>query len=179
MLGDLRISSKLRVMVGLSVLGILVVAGVGLSTLRDNLLKDRKIKLHDVVLLARQAIDLDYQSARKAGLSDAEVLERGRALLRTLKFGNDDYFYALNQQGELQSHPNPKIEGRNMYEVADSDGVFFSRRQIELAAKGGGFVSFRFPPSAATFPCRRSPMRPNSSHTTGPSAAASISTTSM
>ena len=40
MLGNLRISSKLLVMVGLSVLGIIAVAGVGLSALRDNLLED-------------------------------------------------------------------------------------------------------------------------------------------
>jgi methyl-accepting chemotaxis protein len=145
MLGNLRISSKLLVMVGLSVLGILAVAGVGLSALRDNLLEDRKNKLQDVVLLARQAIDLDYQSARKAGLSEAEAFERSRALLRTLKFGKDDYFYAIDQQGLLQSHPSPKVEGRNMYDVADSDGVFFTRLEIELAARGGGFVFFRFP----------------------------------
>src|SRR5207253_2456756 len=121
-------------------------------SLRDNLLEDRKIKLHDVVLLARQAIELDYQSSRKAGLSETEAFERGRTLLRTLKFGNDDYFYAFNRQGSLQSHPNPKIEGRNMYEVADSDGVLFTRRQIELAAKGGGFVAFRFPRVGADTP---------------------------
>jgi len=82
MLGNLRISSKLLVMVGLSVLGIVAVAGVGLSALRDNLLEDRKAKLQDVVLLARQAIEVDYQTSKKAGLSDAEALERGKVLLR-------------------------------------------------------------------------------------------------
>jgi methyl-accepting chemotaxis protein len=145
MLGNFRISSKLLVMVGLSVLGMLTVAGVGLSALKDNLLEDRKNKLHDVVLLARQAIDLDYQNARQTGLSEAQAFERSRVLLRTLKFGKDDYFYAINQQGLRESHPSPKVEGRNMYDVADSDGVLFTRREIELAAKGGGFVAFRFP----------------------------------
>jgi methyl-accepting chemotaxis protein len=152
MLGNLRISSKLLVMVGLSVLGILAVAGVGLAALKDNLLEDRKIKLHDVVLLARQTVDHDYQSARKAGLSDAEAMERGKALLRSLRFGNDDYFYAFNQQGLLLVHPSPKVEGRNLYAVSDSDGVFFTRQQIELAAKGGGFVGFRFPRPGADTP---------------------------
>jgi methyl-accepting chemotaxis protein len=152
MLGNSRISSKLLVMVGLSVLGILTVAGVGLLALKDNLLEDRKIKLHDVVLLARQAVDLDYQSARKAGLSDAEALERGKALLRSLRFGNDDYFYAFNQQGLVQAHPSPKVEGKNLYNVPDSDGVFFTRQQIELAARGGGFVAYRFPRAGADAP---------------------------
>jgi methyl-accepting chemotaxis protein len=144
MLGNLKISSKLLMMVCLSVLGIAVVAAVGLSALRNNLLEDRKAKLHDVVLLARQAVDLNYQASHQAGLSDAEALERGKALLRTLRFGKDDYFYAFNPQGLVQSHPNPKVENKNLYDVPDSDGVFFTRQQIELAAQGGGFVGYRF-----------------------------------
>jgi methyl-accepting chemotaxis protein len=144
MLGNLRISSKLLIMLGLSVLGIAAVAAVGLSALRNNLLEDRKAKLHDVVLLARQAVDLNYQASHQAGLSDAEALERGKALLRALRFGKDDYFYAFNSQGLVQAHPSPKVENKNLYDAPDSDGVFFTRRQIELAAQGGGFVSYRF-----------------------------------
>jgi methyl-accepting chemotaxis protein len=145
MLGNLKISSKLLIMVCLSVLGIAAVAAVGLSALRSNLLEDRKAKLHDVVLLARQAVDLNYQASHQAGLSDADALERGKALLRTLRFGKDDYFYAFSPQGLVQSHPNPKVENKNLYDVPDSDGVFFTRQQIELAAQGGGFVGYRFP----------------------------------
>jgi methyl-accepting chemotaxis protein len=144
MLGNLKISSKLLMMVCLSVLGIAAVAAVGLSALRSNLLEDRKAKLHDVVLLARQAVDLNYQASHQAGLSDAEALERGKALLRTLRFGKDDYFYAFSPQGLVQSHPNPKVENQNLYDVPDSDGVFFTRLQIELATQGGGFVGYRF-----------------------------------
>jgi methyl-accepting chemotaxis protein len=152
MLGNLRISSKLLIMVGLSVLGIAMVAFVGLSNLRTNLLEDRKAKLHDIVLLARQAVDLDYQASKKAGLSDAEAFDKGKALLRTLRFGKDDYFYAFNAQGLVEAHPNPNVENKNLYNAPDSDGVFFTRQQIELASKGGGFVAYRFPRAAGTQP---------------------------
>lgn len=152
MLGNLRISSKLLIMVALSVLGIVAVAGVGLTALKDNLLEDRKSKLQDLVLLARQALENDYESSRKAGLSDAQTLEKGKALLRGLRFGKDDYFYSFSKDGVLQSHPSAKVEGKNLYAVPDSDGVFFTRAQIELAAKGGGFVGYRFPRAGADQP---------------------------
>jgi methyl-accepting chemotaxis protein len=145
MLGNLRISYKLLMMVGLSVLGIAAVAGVGLSALWSNLLEDRKAKLQDVVLLARQALDLNYQASRQAGVSEADAMERGKALLRAFRFGKDDYFYALNAQGVVVANPNPKVEGKNLYDAPDSDGVYFARKQLELAASGGGFVSYRFP----------------------------------
>lgn len=152
MLGNLKISSKLLIMVGFSVLGIVAVAYVGLSALRNNLIEDRKAKLQDLVLVAKQAVDLNYQDSKKAGLSDAEAFERGRALLRTLRFGQSDYFYAFNSQGLVQSHPNPKVEGQTLYNSPDPDGVFFTKLQIELAAKGGGFVNYRFQKPGGTEP---------------------------
>jgi methyl-accepting chemotaxis protein len=152
MLGNLRISYKLLMMIGLSVLGILAVAGVGLSALWNNLLEDRKAKLQDVVLLARQTLDLNYQASRQAGLSEPEALERGKALLRKLRFGKDDYFYAFNPQGVVVAHPNPNVEGKNLNDAPDSDGVFFARKQIEVGSNGGGFVSYRFPRAAGGEP---------------------------
>jgi len=152
MLGNLRISYKLFTMIGLSVLGILAVASIGLSALWDNLLEDRKAKLQDVVLLARQTLDLNYQTSRQAGLSEAEALERGKALLRKLRFGKDDYFYAFNPQGLVVTHPNPSVEGKNLYDAPDSDGVFFARKQIEAGTNGGGFVHYRFPRAAGGEP---------------------------
>ncbi len=152
MLGNMRISYKLLIMIGLSVLGIAAVAGVGLSALWNNLLDDRKAKLQDVVLLARQALDMNYQASRQAGLSEAEAVERGKVLLRTFRFGKDDYFYGIDAKGVAVANPNPKVEGKNLYDAADSDGVFFVRKQMELAANGGGFASYRFPRAAGGEP---------------------------
>jgi len=145
MLGNLRISFKLLIMIGLSILGIALMAGMGLTALWNNLIEDRKAKLQDVVLLARQALELDVQASRKAGLSEADTLERAKVLLRTFRFGKDDYFYAIDPRGVAVANPNPKVEGKNLYDAADSDGIFFVKRQLEIAANGGGFLSYRFP----------------------------------
>ncbi|SHN61878.1 methyl-accepting chemotaxis protein [Bradyrhizobium erythrophlei] len=145
MLGNLRISYKLLMMIGLSVLGIAAMAGLGLSALWDNMMEDRKAKLQDIVQVAREALDYNLQISKQAGLSEAETIERSKALLRSLRFGKDDYVYATNMQGVAVANPNPKVEGKNLMDAADSDGVYFVRQQIELAPKGGGFTTFRFP----------------------------------
>jgi methyl-accepting chemotaxis protein len=155
MLGNLRISYKLVMMIGLSVLGIAAMAGLGLSALWGNMMEDRKAKLQDIVTVAREALENNYEASRAAGLSDAETRERGSALLRGLRFGKDDYVYANTFEGISISNPNPKVQGRNMIEVADSDGIFFVRRQLELAANGGGFLVFRFPRAAGGEPVQK------------------------
>jgi methyl-accepting chemotaxis protein len=152
MFGNLRIPSKLVIMVVLAALGIVAVASIGLSVLKDNLLADRKVMLRELVLLANQALERDYQAARTAALSDDETIQRSKALLRSLQFGKGDYFYAYDAQGVLQSNPNTALEGKNLFNATDSDGVYFARQQVELAPKGGGFVQFRFPRLGGTEP---------------------------
>lgn len=124
MLGSLRISVKLMIMVGLAVLGIAAVAGLGLTTLKENLLEDRKTKLEEIVLLARQALQLEYDASRKAGLSEVDTIARSKALVRALRFGKDDYLFANDTQGTMQAHPNPKLEGQNNIDARDADGVY-------------------------------------------------------
>src|ERR1700751_2634449 len=110
MLGNLRISYKLLMMIGLSILGIAAVSGVGLSALWSNLMEDRRAKLQDIVRVARESLDYNYQASRQAGLSEADAMERAKALLHTLRFGKDDYVYAINTQGVAVSNPNPNVE---------------------------------------------------------------------
>src|SRR5579863_6335981 len=117
MLGNLRISYKLLMMIGFSVLGIAAVAGLGLSALWDNLLEDRKAKLRDVVSVGRLALEFNVQASRQAGLSEAEAMERGKALIRSLRYGKDDYFFAANQQGVTVASANAKVEGKNLYDM--------------------------------------------------------------
>jgi methyl-accepting chemotaxis protein len=108
-------------------------------------MEDRRVKLQDIVTVAREALEYNHQASLKAGLSEAEAMERGKALLHSMRFGKDDYVYAISTQGVAVSNPNPNVEGKNLMNAADADGVFFVRQQIELAPKGGGFTSFRFP----------------------------------
>jgi methyl-accepting chemotaxis protein len=145
MLNSLRISTKFLIMIGLSAIGILTVATLGLSTLKENALEDRRNGLKEKVLLARQMVEFDYQTSKKAGLSDVETLEHSKQLIHTLRFGKDDYFFAVDNGSVQVANPNPKVEGKNFYEAKDSDGVFFAREIVAASQRGGGFTSYRFP----------------------------------
>lgn len=145
-------SKRLLVMVGLSVLGLCVVAFAGLFTLRENLLEDRKAKLKDLVQVARLALVADYERSRSEGFAEADAKARSRALLRSLRFGGD-YFFATGPSLVTEAHPNPKIEGMNMSSVKDPDGVYFARAQVDIAHRNGsGYVSYRFPKAGSETP---------------------------
>jgi methyl-accepting chemotaxis protein len=155
MLGNLRISYKLLMMIGLSILGIAAMAAIGLSALWGNMMEDRRAKLQDIVTVAHEALEYSYQVSQKAGLSEAETIERAKAMLRTMRFGkkdSQDYVYAIDRDGVAVSNPNPNVEGKNLYNATDPDGIPFVRRQLEMAPSGGGFLTFRFPRAAGGEP---------------------------
>ncbi len=145
MFDNLRISVKLQVMVVVAIAGILAVAAVGLLSLRANVLEDRMAKVRELVLLARQTIDIDHQQAVKAGMSENDAKEHAKGILRRLRFDGTNYFFALDSHGLNVAHPDPRQEGRQMWDSRDSDGVYFSRELIAQAGKGGGFSNYRFP----------------------------------
>ncbi len=145
MLGNLRISFKLLAMVVFAFAGIAAIALFGLIELKANLLEDRKAKLRDVVLLTVQDITHEYQNAIADGLTEQVATLRIKSALRDLRYGSNDYFFAYDKNGVSLVLPDPKTEGQARWDLRDSDGVPFVRQLIQGAARGGVFVTYRYP----------------------------------
>src|ERR1700675_885852 len=99
MLGNMRISTKLLFVIGVFVVGVIAVAFMGLVTLRQNLVEDRKSKLHDLVLAAEHVVEVTQKASGEAGISEKDPMGRAKTILRSLRFAADDYFFVLDSQG--------------------------------------------------------------------------------
>jgi methyl-accepting chemotaxis protein len=154
MFGNMKIFAKLMIMVGLSIVGVGLVASLGLVALKTSLIEARKSKLQEIVQLARNELDRAYEESRKARLSDAETMERIKSLIRTIHYdGKEGYFYAYDMKGMVVAHPSWQREGLNLMDFKDSDGRYFTREHLELVRKGeSGFVPFRYPRPGMTEP---------------------------
>jgi len=152
MLGNLRISTKFLVIIGAFVVGVIAVAILGLVALRQNLVEDRKIKLHDLVTTAQQVAESTYKRLAAAGVPDKDAVESAKAVVRGLRFGEDDYFFVIDPQGLFVVHPNPDLEGKSQWDLKDPDGVYITRELLKAASAGGGFVEYRFPKPGTTNP---------------------------
>ena len=152
MFGNLKISHKLQVMVAVAVLGIVTVACLGLWTLRNNVLEDRKSKVRDLVLVVRQMVELDHQQAIKAGMNEEDAKERAKDIVRHLRFNGTDYFFALGTDGLMAAHGDARVEGKNLWNSQDSDGIYFARDLINHATEAGGFSAYRYPRAGSDKP---------------------------
>ncbi|HEY9100663.1 cache domain-containing protein [Chitinimonas sp.] len=107
--------------------------------LEESLLESKRAEIMDYVSLARTSIDLLYSSGR----NDEATKEQVKAILRTMNFGQDGYFFVYDTQGLCLVHPRQtELEGRQMWDKRDPTGFPVIQKLIEAAQQGGGFQRY-------------------------------------
>lgn len=142
---SLSISQKLMAIIALA-----IVAMVGLSTLKT-------LKLRDAITDGRTAaIKLQVESAMSIVAGFAARAESGeisrqaaealaKAAIKAIRFGDNDYFFIVDQDLTGVVHPNPDIVGSDLSDVQDPNGTYLFRELRNQAGRGGGFVPYAWP----------------------------------
>ncbi|VTU32233.1 cache domain-containing protein [Variovorax sp. PBL-E5] len=112
------------------------------QVLEDALLTAKREELRNYVALALTSIDNLYG----AGRDDEAAKEQAKAILSSMNFGNDGYFYVYDREGLCLVHPRqPDLIGQNLWDRRDADGTYMIRELIARAHEGGGFTRYLWP----------------------------------
>ncbi|WP_292931996.1 cache domain-containing protein [Noviherbaspirillum sp.] len=102
-------------------------------------LASKEAELKHFVVLATRSIEHLYQSGRH----DEATLNEAKAILATLDYGDDGYFFLYDLEGRNLMHPRkPELVGRNLWDLRDPSGSPTIQRLIAQAKAGGGFVRY-------------------------------------
>ena len=106
---------------------------------RADMMQEKREALEHHVAIAVSAVAPYFSQST---LSD-EQLAMAKAVIRSMKFSDDGYMFVYDLQGVNVVHgSNQALEGRNMMDVKDPNGVLLIRELIEAGKKGGGFVEY-------------------------------------
>jgi methyl-accepting chemotaxis protein len=125
------------------ILGSFVISYIGVATInaagekrlkeyRDTLLAERKEKTLDLVQVAIKAIE--DLPAKKAAMA-----------IKNLRYGKNGYFFLVDFNCFMLSHPDPKLDGKDTSNLKDPNGVYIVREIVKTAReKGeeGGYTSY-------------------------------------
>jgi methyl-accepting chemotaxis protein len=139
------ISRKLMLVAAISLIATLALAAFGAIFLRSSMIEDRYVKVRNLAEVA-QGIAAHFQArAAKGELDDATAKAATIAALRGLRYQGNEYYFIYDESGVVLLNPTrPDREGKNFLDGTDANGMPYVRRMIEVAAKGGGHVSYRF-----------------------------------
>ena len=139
----LRVSTRIQLLVGLTLAGLLCLCLTALFQLKSTMLEDRKDKLQSQVESAVSVLKHFHTQATDGKLSDEDARRAAREALRGVRYSGNEYFFIYNMEGLTFMHPiKPDFEGQSKWDLKDAKGKLLIRELAAAAGKGGGFVDF-------------------------------------
>src|SRR5215831_1965556 len=144
---SLTISRRLGLLVAVAVVASLIAIAMQLMMMRSAMVEERKSAIKGQVQTAMSIVGEFKAAADKGQLTEAEAQERALAVLRDIRYGNNDYLFIYLESGVLiMAGPNTGILGKNLIDAKDPTGFPFVRGFIAAGARdGGGFTYLMYP----------------------------------
>lgn len=113
-----------------------------IDTFERNMLKAKENELLNLTNLALSAINDVYATAEP---DDEAAKARVKAILKSLDYGQDGYFFAYDYDGINLVHPRQDFRpGRNWLGLIDPDGDRVIANLIAKAKEGGGLHQYKW-----------------------------------
>ncbi|RXG89225.1 methyl-accepting chemotaxis protein [Bradyrhizobium zhanjiangense] len=142
-----RISFKLVLIVGISLLGMVVLAPIALSTLRAQMIADRQAKTQHMVDVG-YGILAHYQKLESEGkLSRAQAQAGAMAEIKSLRYDKVEYFWINDMAPKMVMHPiKPELDGKDLSGMKDPAGNALFMGFVDVVNKqGAGFYGYLWP----------------------------------
>lgn len=100
----------------------------------------RREELKNYTELALSAVE---HIREDESLDEVKAQEIAKDIYRDLAFGEDGYFFVYDYNGVNLAHPKkPQLEGKNLWDLKDTDGVFLIQSLIRNARNDGGYTDY-------------------------------------
>ncbi|WP_027533654.1 methyl-accepting chemotaxis protein [Bradyrhizobium sp. WSM3983] len=142
-----RISFKLVLIVGISLLGMITLAPIALSTLRSQMIADRQAKTQHMVDVG-YGILAHYQKLESDGKLSREQAQAGAmAEIKSLRYDKVEYFWLNDMTPKMIMHPiKPELDGKDLAAMKDPSGNALFVGFVDVVKKqGAGFYSYLWP----------------------------------
>ncbi|CAH6803841.1 Methyl-accepting chemotaxis protein [Vibrio chagasii] len=144
-LSNLSIKSKFASIVVLSVVLLVMASTFNLMQQRASSMEERQDKLSAQV---ETAVSLaGYYYSQRSVLGEEVAKERALQAIKTLRYDNTNYFWILNQQLNIISHPlKPELNGTNAGNLKDGAGKHHWREMVTISRspQEKGFLDYQW-----------------------------------
>jgi methyl-accepting chemotaxis protein len=143
---NIRISTRMQILIGLTLIGLIVLCVAALMQLKGTMLDDRKQKTRNLVEVALGTLAYHHKLAEDGKMSSDEAKKAARESLRGMRYETSDYFFIIDTNANYILMPSkPELEGKNAADAKDANGKLFIQDIIVAGQRGGGFVEYVFP----------------------------------
>ena len=142
-----RISFKLVLIVGISLIGMIALAPIALSTLRTQMVADRQAKTQHMVDVG-YGILAHYEKLESEGKMPREQAQAAAmAEIKSLRYDKVEYFWINDMTPKMVMHPiKPELDGKDLSGMKDPAGNALFMGFVDVVKKqGAGFYGYLWP----------------------------------
>lgn len=112
---------------------------------KEAALADHKTELQDLSASVASSLDSLQQEVASGVLTEEQAKEIGLDLIRSIRYGKEDYFFAYDRGMTAIAHPDPKFQGKYLGDMQDPDGKYVIREIRDIAlGEGSGFLDYKW-----------------------------------
>jgi methyl-accepting chemotaxis protein len=139
-----RVPVKLWLIVAIAAIGVIVTGWTRLDTVRPRELEARKDKLEQLTETARSTIAGFQAREAKGELTRAEAQQAAIAAIKSMRYGNQDYFWINDMRPVMVAQPmKPELEGQDLSQNADPSGKLLFMEMVDVVKRQKvGFVDY-------------------------------------
>lgn len=149
---NLKIKQKILVLTAIPLV-ITVLAIMAVSIHQIQTLGEQEIEqVRSTMMASKREALLNYMEITETALNpilkgvadDYSAENRVKEALRAISYGDEDgYIFAFDYDGVTKVHPaKPELEGQNLIDLKDINGVRLIADLISAGRNGGGYVSY-------------------------------------
>ncbi|SMF33584.1 methyl-accepting chemotaxis sensory transducer with Cache sensor [Tistlia consotensis] len=154
-LSRLRIGTKLMTIFALTVVALIVAAGVALWIARAQMVNDRVTMLRALVESARNVAVSLQQQVDDGKLDHDTAYARFLETVSSMRYlPTKEYFFVIDDKGvSVANGGSAKLVGKSLWDVKDTSGTYFVRNLVEAAKRPeGGVVAYEWPRAGSDEP---------------------------
>lgn len=142
----LRVKNKLLLLIGVAIACIVALQSVTLISLKEHLLENRMAKIQNIVESATGVLEYYYQQEKSGKMSREEAQNSAQNAIKAMRYDGEQYLWINDMHPNMIMHPfNPRLDGTDISEVADPNGVkLFTEMARTVRKSGSGFVNYQW-----------------------------------
>jgi len=143
-LSGLRVSTRIYVLIGLTLLGLLTLCVIALFQLKNSMMEDRMAKIRNLVEYAHTQLAYYEDQARSGKMSLEQAQAQAKDSLRKARYDEKEYFWINDFHPKSVMHPiKPEMEGKDQSDNKDINGKLLYLEFVKVVkANGAGFVDY-------------------------------------
>jgi len=145
-LQNVSISKKLLFLSLITLTGLASLTAMSLYEFRLTMIEDRQIKTRHIVESA-YSIVLDYaKQAEEGKMTQEQAQEAAKNTLQAMRYDGQEYIFITDFNAAILMHPaQPSLNGKNMGDTKDPNGVPLFQLISQTGKNGEGFVNYHWP----------------------------------